>query len=151
MLLLTRLSNISPRPKGAVLGGRTQSAARLGHPRQGWALLIIGLGIIAWQLRIGFRNLMLSHANQAELDRQASREEALLDREAREHLAELQAQAKEALQRKEAIVLSADLRGELMAAAYQISSRLIWLEGVQEILDELAKDPTNRFISKLSE
>jgi len=115
---------------------------------QGWAILIgviIGLGIIAWQLRIGFRNLMLSHANQAELDRQASREEALLDREAREHQAELQAQAQEALQRKEAIVFSAALRGELMAAAYQIRSRLIWLEGVQEILDELAKDPTNRF------
>jgi hypothetical protein len=32
-----------------------------------------------------------------------------------------------------------------MAAAYQLSSRLIWLEGVQKILDELAKDPTNRF------
>jgi nucleotide-binding universal stress UspA family protein len=96
---------------------------------QGWAILIgviIGLGVIAWQLRIGFRNLMLSHANQAELDRQASREEALLDREAQEYQAELQAQAQEALQRKEVIVFSAALRGELMAAAYQISSRLIW-------------------------
>ena len=30
-----------------------------------------------------------------------------------------------------------------MAAAYQLSSRLIWLEGVQKILDDLAKDPTN--------
>ena len=115
---------------------------------QGWAILvgvIIGLALIAWQLRIGFRNLGLSHANQAELDRQASREGALLEREAREHQAELQAQAQEAAQQKEAIVFAAALRGELMAAAYQLSSRLIWLEGVQKILDELATDPTNRF------
>jgi hypothetical protein len=44
---------------------------------QGWAILvgvIIGLALIAWQLRIGFRNLVLSHANQVELDRQALRE-----------------------------------------------------------------------------
>ena len=115
---------------------------------QGWAILvgvIIGLALIAWQLRIGFRNLVLSHANQVELDRQALREGALLEREAREHQAELQAQAQEAAQQKEAIVFAAALRGELMAAAYQLSSRLIWLEGVQKILDELAKDPTNRF------
>ena len=41
---------------------------------QGWAILvgvIIGLALIAWQLRIGFRNLGQSHANQVELDRQA--------------------------------------------------------------------------------
>jgi len=115
---------------------------------QGWAILIgviIGLGVIAWQTRIGFRNLLLSHAHQAELDRQASLERARLDREAREHQAELQAQAQEVHQGKEAIVFAAALRGELMAAAYQLSSRLIWLEGVQEILDELAKDPSNRF------
>jgi hypothetical protein len=115
---------------------------------QGWAILIgviIGLGVIAWQTRIGFRNLMLSQANQAELDRQTSRVVALLDRESREQEAEIQAQAQQALQRKEAIVFAAALRGELMAAAYQLNSRLIWLEGVQEILDELAKDPTNRF------
>ena len=115
---------------------------------QGWAILlgvIIGLALIAWQLRIGFRNLGQSHANQVELDRQALREGALLEREAREHQAELQAQAQEAAQQKEAIVFAAALRGELIAAAYQLSSRLIWLEGVQKILDELAKDPTNRF------
>jgi len=115
---------------------------------QGWAILIgviIGLGTIAWQTRIGFRNLMLLQTNQAELDRQASQERALLDREAREHQAELQAQSQEALHRKEAIVFAAALRGELMAAAYQLSSRLIWLEGVQKILEELAKDPSNRF------
>jgi len=43
---------------------------------QGWAILIgviIGLGIIAWQTRIGFRNLLLSQAHQAELDRQRPR------------------------------------------------------------------------------
>jgi hypothetical protein len=115
---------------------------------QGWATLIgaiIGLGLIAWQARIGFRNLILSQANQAELDRQALQERALLDREAREHQAELQAQSQEDLQRKETTVLAAAMRGELMAAAYQLSSRLIWLEGVEDILDELAKDPSNRF------
>src|SRR6476469_1952414 len=44
---------------------------------QGWAILvgiIIGPALIAWQLRIGFRNFGLSHANQAELNLQASRE-----------------------------------------------------------------------------
>jgi hypothetical protein len=115
---------------------------------QGWAILIgviIGLGIIAWQTRIGLRNLLLSQAHQAELDRQASLERARLDRETREHEAELQARSQEALQRKEALVFAAALRGELMAAAYQLSSRLIWLEGVQDILDELAKNPSNRF------
>jgi hypothetical protein len=115
---------------------------------QGWAILIgviIGLGIIAWQTRIGLRNLLLSQAHQAELDRQVSLERARLDRDAREHEAELQAQSQEALQRKEAVVFAAALRGELMAAAYQLSSRLIWLEGVQDILDELAKNPSNRF------
>lgn len=115
---------------------------------QGWAMLvgvIVGLTLIAWQARIGFRHLILSQAYQAELDRQALRERALLDREAREHEAELQAQSQEDLQRKETTVLAAAMRGELMAAAYQLSSRLIWLEGVHDILDELAKDPSNRF------
>ena len=115
---------------------------------QGWATLIgviIGLAAIAWQARVGFRNLILSQGNQAELDRQALQERALLDREAREHQIELQAQSQEDLRRKETTVLAAAMRGELMAAAYQLRSRLIWLEGVQDILDELAKDPSNRF------
>ena len=115
---------------------------------QGWATLIgviIGLAAIAWQARVGFRNLILSQGHQAELDRQALQERALLDREAREHQIELQAQSQEDLQRKETTVLAAAMRGELMAAAYQLRSRLIWLEGVQDILDELAKDPSNRF------
>jgi hypothetical protein len=115
---------------------------------QGWATLIgviIGLGTIAWQARVGFRNMISSQANQAELDRQTLQERAHLDREAREHQTELQAQSQEDLQRKETTVLAAAMRGELMAAAYQLRSRHIWLEGVQEILEELAKDPSNRF------
>ena len=115
---------------------------------QGWATLIgvlIGLSAIAWQARVGFRNLISSQTNQAELDRKALQERALLDREAREHQTELQAQSQEDLRCKETTVLAAAMRGELMAAAYQLSSRLIWLEGVHDILDELAKDPSNRF------
>jgi hypothetical protein len=115
---------------------------------QGWATLIgviIGLSAIAWQARLGFRNLISSQTNQAELDRKALQERALLDREAREHQTELQAQSQEDLRCKETAVLAAAMRGELMAAAYQLSSRLIWLEGVHDILDELAKDPSNRF------
>jgi len=115
---------------------------------QGWATLIgviIGLSAIAWQARVGFRNLISSQTNQAELDRKALQERALLDREAREHQTELQAQSQEDLRCKETTVLAAAMRGELMAAAYQLSGRLIWLEGVHDILDELEKDPSNRF------
>jgi len=49
---------------------------------QGMATLVgavVGFGIIAWQAKIGFSNLIKSQANQSTLDREAREHQALLD------------------------------------------------------------------------
>src|SRR5689334_15405735 len=43
-----------------------------------------GLGIVAWQARLGFANLIRSQENQAELDRQAREHQHTLDANAAE-------------------------------------------------------------------
>ena len=99
----------------------------------GWATLIgivIGVSIIAWQIRMGFSLLAASHAQQAALERDTLREAAKLERDAREHQGRMEGVVRDALERKDAVVLAAALRGDLMAAAYQLNNRLIWLEGV---------------------
>lgn len=114
----------------------------------GWATLIgivIGISIIAWQLRAGFRLLAVAHAQQAALERDTLREAAKLERDAREHQARMEGDARKALERKDAVVLAAALQGDLMAAAYQLNNRLIWLEGVQDVLDDIIRNGLTRF------
>jgi hypothetical protein len=45
----------------------------------------------------------------------------------------------------EAADIAAALRGDLMAAAYQLNNRLIWLEGVQDVLDDIIRNGLTRF------
>ena len=114
----------------------------------GWATLmgiVIGLSLMAWQMRSGFRLLVASHAQQAALERDTLLETAKLEREAREHLARMEGDARDDLDRKDAVVLAAALRGDLMAAAYQLNNRLIWLEGVQDVLDDIIRNGLTRF------
>lgn len=85
---------------------------------QGWAMLVgalIGLLAIAWQTRAGFRHLIESQKHNSELDRKALLERARLDREAREHQARLDLEAEQSKQKREAKVLAAALRGEVLA------------------------------------
>ena len=114
----------------------------------GWATLIgivIGVSIIAWQIRMGFSLLAASHAQQAALERDTLREAAKLERDAREHQGRMEGVVRDALERKDAVVLAAALRGDLMAAAYQLNNRLIWLEGVQDVLDDIIRNGLTRF------
>ena len=114
----------------------------------GWATLmgiVIGVSLIAWQMRSGFRLLAASHAQQAALQRDTLIETAKLEREAREHLARMESDVRDDLERKDAVVLAAALRGDLMAAAYQLNNRLIWLEGVQDVLDDIIRHGLTRF------
>ena len=113
----------------------------------GWATLmgiVIGVSLIAWQMRSGFRLLAASHAQQAALQRDTLLETAKLEREAREHLARMESDVRDDLERKDAVVLAAALRGDLMAAAYQLNNRLIWLEGVQDVLDDIIRNGLTR-------
>ena len=76
----------------------------------GWATLIgivIGVSIIAWQIRMGFSLLAASHAQQAALERDTLREAAKLERDAREHQARIEGDVRDALKRKDAVVLAA--------------------------------------------
>ena len=114
----------------------------------GWATLVgivIGVSIIAWQMRMGFSLLAASHAQQAALERDTLREAAKLERDAREHQARMEGDVRDALERKDAVVLAAALRGDLLAAAYQLNNRLIWLEGVQDVLDDIIRNGLTRF------
>ena len=114
----------------------------------GWATLIgivIGVSFIAWQMRAGFKLLAASHAQQAALERDTLREAAKLERDAREHQARMEGDVRDALERKDAVVLAATLRGDLIAAAYQLNNRLIWLEGVQDVLDDIIRNGLTRF------
>ena len=114
----------------------------------GWATLIgivIGITIIAWQIRAGFKLLAASHAQQAALERDTLREAAKLERDSREHQARMEGDVRHAIERKDAVVLAAALRGDLMAAAYQLNNRLIWLEGVQDVLDDIIRNGLTRF------
>ena len=114
----------------------------------GWATLIgivIGISFIAWQMRAGFKLLAASHAQQAALERDTLREAAKLERDAREHQARMEGDVRDALERKDAVVLAATLRGDLIAAAYQLNNRLIWLEGVQDVLDDIIRNGLTRF------
>ncbi|MBC8020159.1 MAG: hypothetical protein H7X78_02970 [Methyloceanibacter sp.] len=97
---------------------------------QGWATLlgaIIGLGVIAWQARTGFRHLIRSQEHQANLQRE-------LDKESH---------------RREAAVLAAALRGELLAGAYALVRRSGWLEAIEKIIDDAAKNPQGKFYSEI--
>lgn len=74
---------------------------------EGWVTLVgavLGLSAIAWQTRRGFSHLISSQRNQAELDREARLEQLHLEREQQEWR-----------ERRESKVLSAALRGALIA------------------------------------
>lgn len=65
---------------------------------------IVGLGTIAWQTKIGFRNLIASQEHRAEIEERA-----------RKHQAELAAQQRAADLKRDRRILATALRGELVA------------------------------------
>ncbi|WP_163265586.1 hypothetical protein [Chelativorans alearense] len=72
---------------------------------------LIGFSAVAWQARVGFRNLIRSQTSQSELDRKA-----------REHEAELVRREKESDRRHERITLAGALSGELGAAYSRLAN-----------------------------
>jgi hypothetical protein len=89
---------------------------------------IIGLGIIAYQARLGFANLTRSQANQAQLDR-----------EARVHKAELDEQAAAAKERNDRALLLAAIRAELIGLLTEAHNSTNVMEVFSAMADGMAK------------
>lgn len=89
---------------------------------------IIGLGIVAWQARIGFANLIRSQENQARLDR-----------EARLHQQELLERNRSAIEARETRVLMAALRAELASLHFQADSAAGVSSKMAQIYERMAK------------
>jgi uncharacterized membrane protein YebE (DUF533 family) len=88
---------------------------------------VIGLGIIAYQARLGFANLTRSQANQAELDR-----------EARLHKAELDDASATIRERRERALMHAAIRAELvglLAEAHNSANVMEQFSKLSETLD----------------
>ena len=93
---------------------------------QGWATLVgavVGLSIVSVQASVGFRNLRRSQAHQAGLARASQLEQAQLDREARRDQFELQSKHDDQLKLLEKKALAAALNGELLAVHSYLSDR----------------------------
>jgi hypothetical protein len=100
---------------------------------------IIGLSIVAYQARVGFKNLIASQENQARLER-----------EAREHQLVLDAAAQKAADDTERKILISALRAELGALEVRAQAYVTWA-GVMKIMFEHAeKERFPNSVDKLS-
>ena len=109
----------------------------------GWATLIgavLGLSAIAWQTGRGFRHLIASQGNQAELDRKAMEVQAVFDRDAREHQAKLNLIADLEAQKAERLPLIAALQGELFACSRQLGNVRNWLILMEAMAEGIGKE-----------
>ena len=109
----------------------------------GWATLlglVLGLSAIAWQTSRGFKYLIASQKNQAELDRKAMLERADLDRQAHLHQAQIEVEATENNRKQEAKVLAAALLGELLIRSKQHASSRAGLLLMKFMLERLAAE-----------
>jgi hypothetical protein len=98
---------------------------------QGMATLVgavVGLGIIAYQTRIGFRNLIASQANQSTLDREAREHQAALDDKADER----------ATKRQKENLLSA-IRAEIISLHEQACTSLHTVDIYEKLYTEMVK------------
>ena len=95
---------------------------------------IIGFSIVAYQARVGFRNLIASQENQAHLEREARLHQS--------ELVESQRKATEGAERK--IVLAA-LKGELLSLQVSAHTYRNWAAVMKVLYEEAAKEgyPSN--------
>jgi hypothetical protein len=103
---------------------------------------IVGLGIVGWQARLGFGNLVRSQENQAKLEREARLHQRELDRENRNE--------DEAAKRK---TLLAALRAEIFFLSMKASEASTWAEMMSKFTDGASKSGlsnTNEELTVLS-
>jgi len=90
---------------------------------------IIGLSVVAWQTRRGFRNLIASQEHRADIERKARADQARIQREF----------AAEQLER-EKMALAAALTGELFSLWDQVKNMGVMATAQSILLEEMIKD-----------
>jgi hypothetical protein len=103
---------------------------------------IVGLGIVGWQARLGFGNLVRSQENQAKLERDARLHQRELDRENRNE--------DEAGKRR---TLLAALRAEVMVLSVKATEACEWAEMMSSFTESASKSGisnTNKELTRSS-
>jgi hypothetical protein len=92
---------------------------------------IVGLGTIAWQTRIGFRNLIDSQEHRAKLDREARRDQASINRDEKQR----------EVDRDKQLVASA-LHAELIGLLPRVQQMQQWLSIQRAVMKQMGSHKT---------